>query len=141
MSHGMDIGAADAITAREDEGQAVHIKDYPSGEPAFDGDQPVMVRIAGSYSKLYRKTQDAQTQRMIKRRQSSLTAEQLAQNRIDLVAACILGWEGFHSGRDAFPHTRENAALLLTKAPWILDQLWEAQQNHEGFSPGSSLTS
>lgn len=139
MSKGIDVSGAASVSQREDEGQVVHIRDA-NGEPEMDGDKPVTVRIAGTYSRVYRRTQEAQTQRMFKRRQAALTAEQWTANRIELVAACIMEWAGFYNRGQPFPYTKENATLLLTGAPWILTQLEEAQADHAGFSTGSSAS-
>lgn len=139
MSSGIDVAGAAKVADREEEGVLVQIRD-PQGEPAMVGDQPVTVRIAGSYSKRYRRIQEGQTQRMLKRRQVALTAEQLTANRVELVAGCILDWSGFTNGGQPYPFSRDNATHLVTVAPWIRDQLEEAQGDHASFSASSSAT-
>ena len=139
MSHGIDLTQSASVAEREDLGRTVHLKD-DRDEPAYEGDTPVTVTIAGSYSKRYRRTQETLTQRMFKRRQTQLTAEQFMANRVELVAACVLTWEGIRNGDKPLPCSRENATLLLNAAPWILAQLEDAQADHASFSPGSSTT-
>jgi hypothetical protein len=139
MSKGIDLDQAGEVTAREDAGITVHIRGA-DGEPAYQGDRPVTIRIAGTYSQVYRKTQDQQTRRLLKQRSRDLSPEQLTANRVELVAASILGWEGFTNKGEAYPCTRENAVALLTRAPWIREQLEEAQQDHAGFSGRASAS-
>lgn len=136
---GMDIGHAADISSREDAGQLVHMRDA-EGELAYEDGKPVTVRIAGSYSALYRRTQAAQTQRMLKRRQT-LTPELLEANRIELVAACILpdDWQGWTNAGKPLPYSRDNATRIAS-VPWIQAQLEEAQQDHAGFSPKPSAS-
>lgn len=132
----MDIGKAAKVAAREDEGIVVHLRD----ENEELSNPPTTVRIAGSYSAVYRRTQDNQMQRMLKRRQMTLTPEQVTRNRIELVATCILGWEGFTNNGQPYPFTKDNAVNLLTQAPWIRQQLEDAQADHASFGGGSSGT-
>lgn len=143
LSGGIDMDGVEDVSAREGQGRVVHITD-PSGEPAFYGEgenqKPVTVKIAGSYSPKYRQILDHQTQRMLKRRQSTITREQLAENRAELVAGCILEWDGFLIKGEAFPLTKDNAMTLVKKAEWIRTQLEEAQNDHEGFSKNASAT-
>jgi hypothetical protein len=95
--------------------------------------------VAGTYSRLYRRQLDAQRDRMLKARRAMLTAEQLTQNQIELVASCILGWDGFTNAGAPFLCTHENAVTLLTKAPWVRDQLEDAMGDHANFfSPPST---
>lgn len=134
---GIDISKAPEATAREDAGQVVHIHDE-QGEPAYENGQPVTVRIAGTYSSLYRRTSEAQQQRQLKQRRTTLTGEQLRKNRIELVAACVLGWDGFTDNGQPFPCTKENAVRLLDTLPWVFEQLEQAQADHQGFFSTSS---
>jgi hypothetical protein len=141
---GIDIGSAPAVVAREDEGQSVHIREA-SGELAYFSANggppaPVTITVAGTYSAAYRRQLDAQRDRMLKARRNLLTADQLTANQIELVAACILAWAGFTNGGAPFPCTRDNAVLLLTKAPWVRDQLEEAMGDHAGFFATASTT-
>ena len=62
----------------------------------------------------------------------------MTQIRIELCAACILGWDdNLVAEGKPVPFSRENA-MRLAKVDWIRDQLEEAQADHAGFSKGSS---
>lgn len=141
---GIDLTRAGDVSKREDAGQVVHVRDA-NFEPAYYNGQPVTITVAGTWSSVYRRTQDAQVQRMIRKKQRDLTAEQLTANRVDLVAACILGWQGLTNGTDRdgkqipLPFTRENA-VLVAGVPWLREQLEEAQQDHASFSRPDSTS-
>lgn len=130
----MDISRID--TKPEDEGTVVQIKDA-SGQPE-DG---VTITVAGSYSSQYRRTSSAQRDRMLKQRRTQLSGEQLERNQLELDAACIISWEGFTTGQAPYPLTKENAVALLTKAPWIREQVEEAMQDHASFFSKPAPTS
>lgn len=136
---GFDLAAAPDVKSREDEGLVVKVRDV-HGEPMTTADGgAVTIRIAGSYSAVYRRTQDAQHQRWGRRGQLPDAAE-ARQNRLDLTVACIMAWEGFTNGGQPFPFTKENALLLLSKCPYIHEQLETAQHDHSRFfaSPSPS---
>lgn len=140
MGKGFDLSRAVSVGQAEDDGQVVHLRDA-GGELEFgDNGQPVTVTIAGSYSARYRKVQDSITQRMLKRKQLTLTPEQLMENRIELIASCVLGWTEIEDDGKPLPCTKDNAARLVRVAPWVRDQLEEAQHDHAGFTKGSSAT-
>lgn len=141
-ANGIDLEGVSEVADREGQGRVVHVLGK-NMEPAYytngDGERkPVTVLIAGSFSALYRQTLDMQTQRMLKKRQATVTTEILAKHRLELVAVCILAWEGFVFGGKPYPLTVPNAMTLLSKAEWIRTQLEEAQNDHEGFSVDAS---
>lgn len=137
---GLNLKDEKASIAQENEGTVVHLQNV-RGEPIMDGDKPVTVRIAGSYSAPYRKTQAAQTQRLLNKRRQKFTEEEFAANRAELVAACVLEWSGI-DGEDGkpLPCTPINALKLVTDLPHVRDQLEEAQADHASFSKPASPT-
>lgn len=137
---GIDLSTVGDVAAREDAGQVVHLRDA-GGEPIYTGekqDQPVTITVAGTYSTRFRRAQDQLQQRMLKKRQRDLTPELVTANRIELVAAAILEWQGISDKGQPLPCTKDNAIRLLTAAPWIREQLEEAQQDHAGFTRTAS---
>lgn len=132
----MEISGNKSVTEREDEGTVVHVRDA-SGEPAIyengTGPKPVTITVAGTYSSKYRRAVDAQRDRMLKQRRASLSGEQLNRQQLELVAACVLSWEGFTAEDKPFPLTKDNAVLLLDNAPWIREQVEEAMGDHASF--------
>jgi len=138
MNKGFDIGAAKSVAAQEDEGIVVSVKDA-QGAPQFVGETPVTITVAGSYSAIYRRALDAQRDRMVKLRRG-LTGEALQRQQLELVAACILRWDGIMNGDKVFPLTKDNAVALLEAAPWIREEVEAAMGDHAGFFKPASST-
>jgi hypothetical protein len=132
---GFDLGTAATRAAKEDEGQDLHVRDVdgqPYTNPAFT------IRVAGTYSKVYRDMVNVQRDHLLRQRRTQLTGEALSRQQLDLTAACILSWEGLTDNGQPVPHSRENAVRLLTAAPWIREQVEEAMADHAGFFGNSS---
>lgn len=115
QSGGIDITQSKTVQDREDEGTWVHVRDA-SGEKQYykvgEEEKPVRIKVAGSYSKRYRRIADAQRERLLKTRRTSLTADGLADNQRELAAGCSMEWEGFNANGQPFDCVPSNAALL-----------------------------
>lgn len=140
---GFDISGQKAVVAsREDEGTVIHVRNEVGDHLHFGEDKkPVTILVAGSYSTVYRKALDAQRDRMMKHRRLSATGEQLARNQLELIAACVLSWEGFCDGPKVVPCTKENAITILSLFPWIREDVEAAMGDHQSFFKNSSPTS
>lgn len=141
MSNGFDLSAAKPVADREDEGTVVHLLDVHS-EPMYYGDdkKPVTVRVAGTFSATYRRAEQASTDRRLKRGMRSVNSETLTKDRLNVTAACVLGWEGFFNNGKPIPCDRTNVVTVLEAAPWIRQQIETAMEDHEAFFSGSSET-
>lgn len=138
---GLNISNTRTIAEREDEGTTVHVRGADSEQLYFqDGAErkPVTLLVAGTYSKIYRRTIDSQREKLLKQRRSSLSSEQIARQQLEAIAACILGWEGIFNGDQALPLNKENAITLLESAPWVREQVEEAMNDHAAFFTNSS---
>ena len=142
---GFDLGTAQPVTEREDEGIKVEIRGldeeivtYQNGDGSA---RPVTVTVAGSYSSVFRRATEAQTSRQLKSRGGALTCEDLYKSRVGLVAACILAWDGFFNDGQPLRLSKDNAFKVLDRAPWILRQVEAAMEDHEGFFGSSSSSS
>ena len=115
--NGFDLSSAPSVESQEDAGIWVEIRDV-NGEPMYHGEDgsetPVRIKVAGSYSARYRRAQEAQTTRALKRRGQVLTGELIQRQRLEVAAACTLDWEGFRNGENPFPASKENALLLYS---------------------------
>lgn len=124
----------------EEAGRVIHVEDI-DGTPGYylDGDvqKPITIKIVGTYSRTYR-TKMRQQRNQVLRQLEAPSGETIDQQQTELVAACILGWEGFAKNGQPFPHTTENAIALLKALPWVQRQLEIAMGNHRGFSTRSS---
>lgn len=137
----MDIGKSKEVAEREESGTTFQVNDE-KGEPDFNGEgdskTPVTITVVGTYSRTFRRARERQREKNLKRGRGALTAEMLAKQETEVLADCILGWEGFTSEGKPFPYTKENAILLLESAQWIREQVEEAMGDHQGFSTAPS---
>jgi hypothetical protein len=134
----MDIGKGNEVEQREEQGTIVQLKDengelqfYPEGAERKD-QKPVTVTVVGTYSKTFRKARKDQRDKNLKRGRVGLKAQET-----EVIAKCILGWEGLTFNGQDFRYTDENKVLLLG-VPWIREQIEEAMGDHQGFSTARS---
>lgn len=134
---GFDLSAAKPVAELEDEGVWVNLRDGLSEQMYYtDGNgekKPVRVLVAGTYSNVYRKAQDAQTERNLKRRAKTVNADAVNRERMALTVACVLDWEGMFANGSPLPCDKEMVAAVLTQAPWIREQVEEQMTDHESF--------
>lgn len=139
---GMDFNTAPDIVGREDAGVVVHLHDE-AGEELFytpDGseeERPVTITMAGSYSSRFRKAQEAQTTRVVNKKNVHVTGALLRVQKIELTAACFLAWDGFFEGGVPIECDKENVLEAFKKYPFVLEQAEAAMGDHAGFSKGS----
>ena len=141
---GLDISTAAEAAKIEDEGQVVHVRDR-DGEMLYyaNGTQerrPVTITVAGTYSSVYRGALNRQRDRLVKLRRAKLTGDMVEEQQLELMAACVLAWDGFFIGAEPVKCTRENVKQVLATVPWIREQVDEAMGDHEGFTRRSSQT-
>ena len=137
MTGGLNLGDAKAVADREAEGQVTELVDS-AGEPLvyFDGaeEKPVWVRVAGSYSAVYRKAVERQRLRMMKRRRGKLSAKEVTENQVELEAACVLEWGGvLTDDGQAIDCNPENVARFLADVAWFREQVQIAMEDHASF--------
>lgn len=131
----MDITQTKSVAEREDEGTTIHLRDE-AGEKMFAGpnqDRPVTITVVGTYSSTYRRAAEANRDRMLKQRRNSLDGDQIHRQSLELVAACILEWDGFTAGEQPYALTKANAVALLDQCPWIREQVEAAMHDHAAF--------
>jgi hypothetical protein len=143
-SSGIDLDNLESVD--EDQGQWVDLLDR-RGEPWMytagigADNQPIekqaRIRVAGTYSKVYRRHIEALRGRGAKQTKKQTGGEVTAEV-IESAAVCCLEWEGFAKGKQPYPCTRTAAIDLLTRAPWVLEQVQAAMVDHAGFFPKPS---
>jgi hypothetical protein len=138
-AQGFDLAAAKPVAEREEEGREVHVRgaDDTPLYYAHDGERkPVTMRVAGTYSARYRRTEEALRDKRLKR--GRYTGEQAERDTLRLHAACVISWNGFFDAGKPIPCTDANVLTVLRAARWIDEQVNLAMNDHEGFSEPSS---
>lgn len=140
-SSDFDLQEAPNVADTEEAGQVIHLLDrnddpahYVDGE---EGEKPITMRVAGTYSHTYRKAEQRQRRQMIKRR-GNPTPDDLENQQLQIEAACVLGWEGITAGGAPVPHNIENATKVLRAMPWVRRQVQRAMEDHAGFFRSAS---
>ena len=128
-------GAAD-VAVQQDAGTVVVLHDQ-TGEVLTYTDTDgktveVTALVAGSLSNTYRRAEDAQRDRAIKRRSTQLTGEMLVRQQMELTASCVLSWT-LRDGDKPIPCTKENVLTVFTAAPWIRTEIEAAMSDAARF--------
>jgi len=138
---GFDLDTASPVSELEEVGAWIELVGI-EGEAMLYGHgserKPVRMKVAGSYSKLYRKLTHAQTTKAVKRRTTKITGELLHKQRLEVISGCVLEWEGFYKSGVELPSTRENIKIVLDGFGYILEQVEAAIEDHEAFTGASS---
>ena len=104
-----------------DRPRELHLKHPATGEPLFDGGEPVTITLLGSESRAMR-----DKVRELERRK--LDGEEITPELegAEKLAALIVGWKGIGLGSDDdLPYSPENARRLAENehAMWIVEQI------------------
>jgi hypothetical protein len=142
MNKGFDLGAAPQVAEREDEGTTFHVRDE-CDELAFytddDGtEKPVTITVAGSYSTRFNRANERLQRRKWK---VGTTAEEIQDAfREDVVAECILAWDGFFKdGKPAQLDKKHKHDAVHNQ--WLYPQISRAMDDHKSFFKPSSSDS
>lgn len=135
----MEIGNSKTVAEREDRGTLMHVRDE-NGELQYDGEgdskKPVTLRVAGTYSSIFKKARERQRDKNLKAKRNVFGADLLGRQELEVIAACVLAddFGPFTSNGKNFDYSKENVILLLEAAPWIREQVEETMGDHQGFS-------
>lgn len=137
--NGFDLSTAEQVASTEDEGTVVELLG-PDEKPylykdANGEEKPVTITVAGAHSRRHRKAEEALRNRKLKPRQ--MTGQIFHEDNIEKVVACTLAWSGIADKGQPLELTRANVAMVYKRAPWILDQVQEAMNDHARFFENS----
>lgn len=143
----MDLSQFNTVDAGE-AGATLEI-DGPDGEPLFkdDGVTRVTIKLMGADSPSYQRVAHrlAKTGREMRiSGRGALTIDPAAaiENKIAVLAACTLSWDGIdYAGVKPFPCNETNAKRLYTDLPWLREQVDAFVQNRMNFLGESSTDS
>ena len=95
----------------------------------------VRFKILGKDSDSYRVKQKAIMDRRFKNRKLKITAEDIEEEGLSLLAACVVEWEGVEKGDTVIPCNYSNVQELLADPNYtfIKDQVDEAVGDRDNF--------
>jgi len=138
---GFELEDAIPVEKLEDKGLEVEIMGLDGEWIIYKGengtDSIATIKVVGTYSTRYRRAQETQTTKTLRKRSTSNLGRDLGERRIELVASCVLGWDGFFHKGTPIPFNRNNVVKVLEAAPWVREQLENAMENHEAFLRGN----
>ena len=95
---------------------------------------PVTIDLLSADSDAFRTRQFAALNKRLRSgKKPKLSAEDIDDEAIDLIAACITGWRNIELDGEAFPYSPDNAKALLRRLPWLREQLDEAIADRANF--------
>lgn len=131
----------DLASLEPDDGTTVHLRHPVSREPLeSETGASITIDVAGMDSDAFRVRQRAITnKRLAGTARKPLTAEQLEEERIGTLVACVTGWSNIELDGEVLTFSRENVRRLLSrpKMSWVRDQLDEAIADRGNFLKAS----
>jgi len=120
-----------------EEGEFMQLHDPRTDEVVTNTEgKPVRIRLVGVDSPRFRNKQQEYMNRRLNRNKLKIgTAEQLESERIELLVACTIGWEGMIRNGQDWPFSAENARLLYSEPSlkWIRDAVDEFVGERSNF--------
>lgn len=125
----------------EDEGVEVHLRNRDGALEYEDAEQtkPVVMTVAGQFSKRYKKAVRVQQERNLKKRSFNIDVDYLEQAPLEIEAACIVEWP-FTSGGKPFPITSGNWSAILSRCPWYQAQVRDGIERYASFFENASTS-
>lgn len=106
-----------------------------------DAGAPITISIVGMDSEQFRTRHRAIINRRLNAgKKAKVTAEEIEAESIDTIAACITGWQHVELDGKALEFSKANAKALLTRLPWLREQLDEAIADRANFLKTSPTT-
>jgi hypothetical protein len=98
------------------------------------GGAPITVNIVGMDSEQFRTRHRAIINRRLSAgKKAKVTAEEIEAESIDTIAACITGWQQIELDGKPLEYSKGAAKTLLTRLPWLREQLDEAIADRANF--------
>jgi len=118
-----------------DGSKIVFISDRDGGDEIYvmaaDGSDAT-ITVVGSEAKRYKAAKRQITDRMMKRRRATMSADDVERNAVFLAASAVTDWHGWELDKKPAPCTPENVQTLL-RVEHIRDQVEEAIRGHSDF--------
>jgi hypothetical protein len=124
-----DLSEFSGLAQAQDDGVDVKILHPKTGE-----ELGITVKVAGPDSDRQRKARNAiNNERIRMSRNKRLTVSELEADALKITAASIISWDGVIENGSAVVLNNENANAILTKYPFIREQLDSAVGDRAGF--------
>jgi hypothetical protein len=124
-------------------GATITLRHPVTGEPVTDESdgKPVTIDIVGIDSPQFQARRRSIANKRLTtsgNRRAKLTAEDIEDEGIATLAACVTGWSAnLEFDGKPLDFSRSNARLLLTRLVWVREQLDEAMADRANFLPAS----
>jgi hypothetical protein len=117
-----DLSAIDTV---KDANQGAEVELY---HPTNGQDLGIRVRVLGKDSDKFRQVHAAQGRKRTAKLQKTgfrggVSAADIEQEGIELLANCTIGWSGMVMGGKEVPFSTDNAIAIYTQYPWIKEQI------------------
>lgn len=107
-----------------------------------DKGEKLTVAIHGMDSTVFQTHQKSLINKRLQRqnRKATFTAEQIEEESISTLAACVAGWKNIEFEGKPLEFNRANAKMLLGKLRWVREQLDEAIGDRANFLTNSAAS-
>jgi hypothetical protein len=127
-----EIGAAEDVAEREDQGTVVQLRDA-IGDLWVENGKPVTMTAVGSYSNIYAQAEAEVNRKYAKKLRAEGDDFDYRIYNNDLVSRCVTAWTEFTLNGQPAPITGKNVLQVLQVRPWIYPQLRRAMDDHARF--------
>lgn len=120
----MDLAKLDTVKGAE-EGAAMEVLNPADGTVLRDDNgEPITIWLLGSDSEKVRKRQRLEINKRLKRgNRSRMTAEELEEDGLNLLAFCTVSWKGIVLDGEAPVCSAEAARKVYDRLPWLREQV------------------
>lgn len=128
----MDFARLDTLT-KANEGAEIELLHPVDRSPIG-----VTVRILGSDSDVYRDMERKHADKRIRnfeRGKMRLSPEEVESESLEMLLACLIGWEGVEEHGETVPFTAENARRFMERYRWMREQIASAIGDRRNFIP------
>ena len=127
-----DLTSFDRLAKNQEEGVTVEIVHPGNGD-----DLGLTFVVAGPDSKLAKNAERRMIDRRLKgRKVKQLTADELQNEGLKKLAACVISWEGMSEGGKSLECNTENVLRVFGICPWIAEQVAETAGDRAAFFTG-----
>lgn len=131
----MDLSTLEATT----DSVPVPLRHPTTGERlTSDTGAAITISIVGMDSEQFRTRHRAIiNKRLNAGKKVKISAEEIEAESIDTIAACITGWQNVELDAKVLEFSKASAKTLLTRLPWLREQLDEAIADRANFLKAS----